>query len=162
MPVANEVLEASVLDRAINDTSDQTVRAVLKSICAKNDEARKEAEHQLLAMTTDSKANSDSNKRLVSRYAFCVNCEKEFDVTTNTEKTCRYHPNKNEPTGDELYEDNWDEFDVDTDEMREDFPECFTFSCCDGNLRDNPHGCVIDFHQEQYPDGEPSKRLRAL
>ncbi|KAJ5158582.1 uncharacterized protein N7500_008233 [Penicillium coprophilum] len=162
MPAKDEVPETSILDRAINDASDETLRVVLKSICAKNAEARKEAEIQLLVMAPDSKENSASNKRLVARYASCVNCEKEFDVTTNTEKACRYHPKKNEPTGEDLYVDNWDEFDVDTDEMREEFPECFTFGCCDGNLRDNPHGCVTDFHQEQCPDGEPLKRPRAL
>ena len=46
--------------------------------------------------------------------------------------------------------------------MREDFPECFTFACCDGNLKDNPDGCVSDFHREQYPDAKPSKRSRAF
>jgi hypothetical protein len=46
--------------------------------------------------------------------------------------------------------------------MREDFPECFMFECCGGNLRDNPDGCVSDFHQEEYPDAKPSKRSRAF
>ncbi|KAJ5827107.1 hypothetical protein N7447_003870 [Penicillium robsamsonii] len=177
MPDTKEVPEALILDRAINDASAQTLRVVLKSICAKNDEARKDAENQLLAMTHRYQGELRGNKRLFPRYALCINCKKEFDVTTNTEKACRYHPSmtarprssmrnkliykENEPTGEDLYVDIWDEFDVDTDEMREDFPECFTFSCCDGNLRDNPHGCVIDCHQEQYPDGKPSKRPRA-
>lgn len=96
MPITEEVLEATVLGRAINDASDQTLRAVLKSICAKNDEARKEAESQLLVTATDTdtdtEESSHNNKRAVPRYAFCLNCEKEFDVTTNTEKACRYHP----------------------------------------------------------------------
>lgn len=95
MPITEEVLEATVLGRAINDASDQTLRAVLKSICAKNDEARKEAESQLLVTATDTDTDTEEsshNKRAVPRYAFCVNCEKEFDVTTNTEKACRYHP----------------------------------------------------------------------
>ncbi|KXG48848.1 uncharacterized protein PGRI_027180 [Penicillium griseofulvum] len=161
MTVTEEVPEATALDCAINDASDQTVRAVLKTICAKNDEARKEAESQLLVIATDTKENSDNSKRLVSRYTFCINCEKEFDVTTNTEKACRYHPKENEPTGEELYVDNW-EFEVDNDEMREDFPHCFTFKCCGETLKDNPHGCETDFHREQYPDGKPSKRSRVL
>jgi hypothetical protein len=92
MTVTEEVPKATALDCAINDAPDQTVRAVLKSICAKNDEARKEAESQLLEIATDTKENHDNNKRLVPRYAFCINCEKEFDVTTNTEKACQYHP----------------------------------------------------------------------
>ncbi|KAJ5284028.1 hypothetical protein N7534_000663 [Penicillium rubens] len=164
MPIAEEVLEATTLGRAINDASNKTLRAVLKSICAKNDQACKEAESQLVVTDTDTNTeeSSGNNKRQVPRYAFCANCEKEFDVTTNTKEICRYHPEPSEPTGDDLYVDNYDEFEVDTDEMREDFPECFTFACCDGNLKDNPDGCVSDFHREQYPDAKPSKRSRAF
>ena len=86
-----EMLETTSLGRAINESSDKRVRAVLKSICAKNDEARKEAESQLLT-TTDTKEGPNNTKSLVPRYTFCVNCEKEFDVTANTEKSCQYHP----------------------------------------------------------------------
>ncbi|KAJ5182124.1 hypothetical protein N7449_012271 [Penicillium cf. viridicatum] len=161
MPITEEVLEATTFGRAINDASDQRLRVVLKSICAKNDQARKEAESQFLVMATDTEESSDSNKRAVPRYAVCINCEKEFDVTTNTEKNCRYHPEGNEPTGEDLFVDNWDEFEVDTDEMCEDFPPCFTFTCCNVNLEDNPHGCVTDFHREQHPE-KPSKRSRAV
>jgi hypothetical protein len=32
------------------------------------------------------------SKRLRLRYAICENCEEEFDVTTNTSKSCLYHP----------------------------------------------------------------------
>ncbi|KAJ6180680.1 hypothetical protein N7519_011141 [Penicillium mononematosum] len=125
MPIIEEVLEATTLGRAINDASDKTLRTVLKSICAKNDQARKEAESQLLVTDTDTdtEESSGNNKRQVPHYAFCVNCEKEFDVTTDTKETCRYHPEPSEPTGEDLYVDNYAEFEVDTDEMREDFPE---------------------------------------
>ncbi|CAI7668054.1 unnamed protein product [Penicillium discolor] len=83
------------------------------------------------------------------------------DVTTNTETRCRYNPEGNEPTGEDLFVDNWDEFEVDTDEMREDFPHCFTFMCCNETLEENPHGCVTDFHREQHPEEKPLKRPRA-
>ncbi|KAJ5799625.1 uncharacterized protein N7518_001693 [Penicillium psychrosexuale] len=136
--ITEEVLEATVLGRAINNASEQTLRAVFKFICAKNDEARKEAESRLVAIVSDTEESSGNNKRPVPRYASCVNCKKEFDVTSNTEENCRYHPRGDEPTGEDLYVDNYDEFEVDTDEMREEFPECFTFACCDGNLKDNP------------------------
>ncbi|CDM30539.1 unnamed protein product [Penicillium roqueforti FM164] len=35
MPITGEVLEATVLGHAINNVSEQTPRAVFKSICAK-------------------------------------------------------------------------------------------------------------------------------
>ncbi|CAI7637851.1 unnamed protein product [Penicillium crustosum] len=162
MPITEEELEATTLGRAINNASDQRLRVVLKSICAKNDQARKEAESQFLVLAADTKESPDSNKRAISRYASCINCEKEFDATTNTEKSCRYNPEKNEPTGEDLFVDNWDEFEVDTDEMRKDFPHCFTFMCCNENLEENPHGCVTDFHREQHPEEKPSKRSRAV
>lgn len=66
-----------------------------------------------------------------------------------------------EPTGEELWEDNYDEFEVDTEEAREELPHCFTFGCCHGNLEDNPEGCVIDFHEEPHSNKKPAKRARA-
>lgn len=70
-------------------------------MCAKNDEARKEAERQLLVKNTevsrDSENSEDSGpgeKKLVPRFAFCVACKAEFDVTENTKESCRYHPRK--------------------------------------------------------------------
>ncbi|CAI7635750.1 unnamed protein product [Penicillium glandicola] len=172
MPITEEALEATILGCAINDLSHQTLRAVLKSICAKNDEARKEAESQLLVITTNTKESPDNNKQPVPRYAFCTNCEKDFDVTTNGEESCRYHPGattqkwtsrfrQSEPSEDLYVDNDWPES-VDTDEMRERYPECFIFECCEGNLEDNPDGCEFGFHREQYPDGKPSKRLRAV
>lgn len=47
-----------------------------------------------------------------------------------------------------MYVDNYDEFEVDTEEMRGDFPEHFEFQCCNDTLKDNPDGCVISFHVE--------------
>lgn len=31
-------------------------------------------------------------KRLRMRYATCINCKEEFDVSENTRKSCSYHP----------------------------------------------------------------------
>ncbi|KAJ5852196.1 uncharacterized protein N7529_011581 [Penicillium soppii] len=162
MSITEEVLETTILGRAINEASDKTIRAILKSVCAKSDEARREAESQLLVMPTDAKEGPLGKKSPVPRYAFCVGCAKEFDVMANTKTSCRYHPERSEPTGEDLYIDNYEEFDVDTDDMREEFPECFTFQYCDGNLEDNPDGCVIDFHKEQYTGTKSSKRARAF
>ncbi|KAL3456716.1 hypothetical protein BJX64DRAFT_293814 [Aspergillus heterothallicus] len=103
-------------------------------------------------------STTNTLKRPVSRYAACQNCEREFDVTTNTSTSCTYHPKSAEATGDELFEDNWDEFDTDTPELREELPHCFTFSCCDGNLRDNPEGCQTGWHQVRTESSNKKKR----
>lgn len=54
-------------------------------------------------------------------------------------------------TGEELFVDNDQEVDDDDPDLREEWPECFTFGCCDGNLRDNPDGCETDWHKKQEP-----------
>lgn len=89
------------LDVAISSASSFTLRQIIRLMCAKNDEARKEAERQLLVKTTevsrDSENSEDSGpgeKKLVPRFAFCVVCKAEFDVTGNTKESCRYHPSK--------------------------------------------------------------------
>ncbi|KAJ5747997.1 uncharacterized protein N7511_009693 [Penicillium nucicola] len=163
MPIMEEELETTPLSRSINDLSETRLRAVLKSICAQNDEARKEAESQLLVATTDSGESTESKKRQRSRYAFCETCKEEFDVTTNTDESCRCHPEKCEPT-EELYVDNdfaADEFGVDNDDNRAEFPEWFRFDCCGGNLRDDP-GCELDYHKERSPLKSSLKRARGF
>jgi hypothetical protein len=62
----------------------------------------------------------------------------------------------------ELYIDNpfaGDESAIDNDDNRKEFPECFVFECCNGNLRDHP-GCEFDFHEERSLDDGPSKKAR--
>ncbi|OQD78377.1 hypothetical protein PENDEC_c001G03943 [Penicillium decumbens] len=120
MVSTTETPEPTPLDRAINTASENTLRAVLRSIGAKHEGSRKEAENQLfvkIAKNAEVKGDSEtSDEEFVPRYAFCKACEKEFDITTNTEKSCRYHPSPAEPTGEELWEDNYGEFEVDLPE----------------------------------------------
>ncbi|KAL4785999.1 hypothetical protein BJX76DRAFT_355591 [Aspergillus varians] len=86
-------------------------------------------------------------KRPVPRYAFCSNCKDEFDVTTNSSKSCAFHPEDAEPTGDDLWVDN--EFGVeDTPRLREERPDCFEFMCCGETLEENPDGCEVGWHVE--------------
>ncbi|KAL2846149.1 hypothetical protein BJY01DRAFT_213508 [Aspergillus pseudoustus] len=98
-------------------------------------------------------------KRQISRYARCENCGKEFDVTTNTSKSCTYHPKDCEPT-EEMYVDMYDgdDFEVDSPEMREDFPEHFMFWCCQSTLKDNPEGCKIGWHVAVTESPKKKKR----
>ncbi|KAJ5343010.1 uncharacterized protein N7506_002834 [Penicillium brevicompactum] len=110
-------------------------------------------------MPTDAPKGSNLPKTPVPRYAICAFCEKEFDVTLNTEKSCQYHPAEPEGTGSDLEVDNYGEFELEPEDLQEDFPECFTFECCGGNMRDDPDGCVVDFHREEVSN-KPTKRAR--
>lgn len=109
-------IEMTPLDLAIDTVSDKTLRAVFKSICEKHAEAREDAMKQLLVDDTEAQkvpsddenpdseskgqgqgqtrevsAKSSAKKRPVPRFAYCQNCEKEFDVTQNTATSCVFH-----------------------------------------------------------------------
>lgn len=112
MPIAVKELEETPLGNTLNGLSEKTLREVFKSVCAKSDAARKEAESQLLlASSADSTAtqaagtekSSDAGKTTVPRYALCGNCKEDFDVTANTDKTCRYHPSMSKTSYGLLY-----------------------------------------------------------
>lgn len=99
--------KVELLDHTIDTISAVKLRQIFKSICKTCPEANKHAEELLLAnkedvkhgpsINEDEKENKDAPakdegvKKPVPRYAFCANCEKEFDVTTNTGTSCLYH-----------------------------------------------------------------------
>ncbi|KAE8158664.1 hypothetical protein BDV40DRAFT_275283 [Aspergillus tamarii] len=95
------------------------------------------------------------SKRLRSRYAFCDQCEEEFDVTTNTSTACRYHPDMSYP--DDEYFDDWDEDGphgpIDRDDVRESYPEGFIYGCCDEDSLQE--GCETGWHNESYSSKRP-------
>ncbi|KAL2809133.1 hypothetical protein BJX63DRAFT_371494 [Aspergillus granulosus] len=157
------------LNLAIDTVSEATLRDVFKSLCKASHEARRLATERLLVDESQKREAPESEagdpegeaeeqeppttpapvslKRPISRYATCQNCEKEFDVTTNTSKSCTYHPEDSEPT-EEMYVDVYDdEFDVDTPEMRKDFPDRFEYQCCGSTIEKNPDGCETDWHR---------------
>ena len=43
-------------------------------------------------VTTVPELTQAGPKRLRMRYAICINCKEEFDVSENTRKSCSYHP----------------------------------------------------------------------
>lgn len=102
--------KVELLDHTIDTISAVKLREIFKSICKTCPEAKKHAEELLLAekkdakhgpsIDEDEKENKDAPakgsgvKQPVPRYAFCVTCEKEFDVTTNTSTSCLYHTSK--------------------------------------------------------------------
>ncbi|KAF3398240.1 hypothetical protein F1880_005989 [Penicillium rolfsii] len=152
--------EADLLDHTIDALSEVKLRQVFKTVCKNSPEARKQAEKLLLASEYTQGDKGSSAKQLVPRFAFCENCEQEFDVTTNSSTSCRYHTMEDEP--DEcLYEDNptniWD---PDSEEAREEFPEFFTFKCCGRTREANQPGCTVDWHKEMMSEDKPAKRIR--
>ncbi|KAL4936588.1 hypothetical protein BDV06DRAFT_227766 [Aspergillus oleicola] len=113
------------------------------------------------ALQAASVLNTAQATTQVARYAFCSNCEKEYDVTTNSSTSCVYHPEKHEPVGEELWVDNdFNSPDDSMSEFEDDFPHCFEFPCCRETLKSNPTGCETDWHMER-PAAPPTKRFRA-
>ncbi|CEL08662.1 hypothetical protein ASPCAL11809 [Aspergillus calidoustus] len=176
-----QVDSSTPLDIAIDTVSESRLRNLFKSLCEMSSETRRLATERLLVDTSEigegtegdgEKEKYDGNeaqredvsqaesgpatrnlKRPISRYAPCENCEIEFDVTTNTSQGCIYHPEDAEPT-EEMYEDIYegDElFEIDSPEMRRDFPDRFLFHCCQKTFEENPRGCITDCHRAESP-----------
>ncbi len=109
-PVQVQKVEADLIDHTIDTLSVIKLREIFKTICKTCPEAKKRAEELLFTEkkyaksgppanedgqeATDASTKDESAKQPVPRYAFCGNCEKEFDVTTNTSASCRYHTSK--------------------------------------------------------------------
>ncbi|RHZ69883.1 hypothetical protein CDV55_102840 [Aspergillus turcosus] len=86
-------------------------------------------------------------KRLRSRYALCVHCKEEYDVTDNDAGSCYYHPGFPEPDDDALEEhDEWLDEDVNMQYWREQYPDKFYYPCCGRKYGDEE--CEIGWHEE--------------
>ncbi|KAL3455617.1 hypothetical protein BJX64DRAFT_65881 [Aspergillus heterothallicus] len=84
--------------------------------------------------------------RPISCYATCQNCEKEYDISANSSNSGTYDPENCEPT-EATYADIYDDdYDPDTPENREAFPDRFEYQCCGGTIAKKPHGCETDRH----------------
>ncbi|KAE8130887.1 hypothetical protein BDV38DRAFT_289227 [Aspergillus pseudotamarii] len=88
------------------------------------------------------------SKRLRQRYAYCENCDKEFDVTQNTNTSCKFHPDYCHPDGEFFVDDDqYDNGDYDNGEALEEFPEGYIYECCDRRADEEP--CTVDKHRER-------------
>lgn len=110
--------ELSKLNDAIGRVSKGTLVSMLMVLCRTNLAAREFVMDELFVtenqvpqpgtpctISTVSECDDDSDdseeavpppeatgsKRQRTRYAVCVNCEEEFDVTKNTRSSCSYH-----------------------------------------------------------------------
>ncbi|KAJ5633928.1 hypothetical protein N7528_001770 [Penicillium herquei] len=165
---------------AIDTVPEKILREVFKSICTELPEARDQAAKQLLVENTTSendeesdsnidsekpstsKTNASKPKMVVPRYAVCQNCEKDFETDKNSSTACRYHPRRSEPT-DELYGDTYGEerYGIDSEDMRQEYPDYFEFPCCGATLEDNSHGCEVGLHVDASAQRDKTaKRVR--
>ncbi len=95
-----------VLNTALGTVRADRLRRIVKDLCLVSDTAEKyisnvlltpdgnvnpEAKRKRSAADENTEASND-NKRMRIRYAMCTQCDREFDVTVNYGKACRYHP----------------------------------------------------------------------
>ncbi|KAE8326597.1 hypothetical protein BDV39DRAFT_205757 [Aspergillus sergii] len=95
-----------------------------------------------------SNQQTPGSKRLRQRYAYCDNCEKEFDVTQNTKTSCRYHTDSCYPDGDFFVDDDYyDNGEYDNGEALEEYPEGYIYECCERRANEEP--CTVSRHRER-------------
>lgn len=84
-----------------------------------------------------------------TRYALCVNCEEEFDVTDNVDdEGCMYHDGELEVDQDMFVDhDENCHGPMDSEDNRRDYPENFIYSCCDEDGQ--AEGCQTGRHVER-------------
>ncbi|KAJ7352326.1 hypothetical protein DFH08DRAFT_84448 [Mycena albidolilacea] len=87
---------------------------------------------------------SRTTRVVVPRWETCSNCGETYDVNSDDEE-CTFHPGEMEV--DEEKFDDWDEGchgPIDTEHTRKEFPENFSWTCCDGD--GTTEGCVTGHH----------------
>lgn len=109
----------SAIERASKELLESTIKAIYRDIPSAKDalikklfisedhvpELTDSATHGTDKDDSDEDSKEDSkgtpaaqtttgSKRLRTRYAVCINCDKEYDVADNTSKSCLYHPGR--------------------------------------------------------------------
>ncbi|KAJ7589892.1 hypothetical protein C8J56DRAFT_936441 [Mycena floridula] len=136
------------LHAAIATASEDRLRAVLATLVDQIPAAEQAAIRELVTLKR-------KTREVVPRWKTCVNCDGEFDAQTKRkEAECVFHPGELE--ADESKFVDWDEDchgPMDTLDNRSDFPENFTWSCCEGD--GSSDGCV---KRQHTADGYHKKR----
>ncbi|KAE8411594.1 hypothetical protein BDV36DRAFT_301675 [Aspergillus pseudocaelatus] len=167
-----------LLLNAIDSASRDTLQAVLKAMCRDDQSTRDRVSKSLLITEdqvpiiasedegSDGEENEESevensrpkerrlnrkssgSKRLRQRYAYCENCDKEFDVTQNTNISCKFHLDYCHPDGEFFVDDDqYVNGDYDNGEALEEFPEGYIYECCERRANEEP--CTVDKHRER-------------
>ncbi|KAI1420835.1 hypothetical protein F5Y12DRAFT_787957 [Xylaria sp. FL1777] len=159
------------LVRAIDNADENTLRAVLKSMCQGSEVCRNEAinrmlvsrKHEIIELSdsSDNDTQKKQNKKqktvdviLESRFEKCENCKKTYDVTLNNDEACQTHKGTLDIDYEYFWEDDELQNDVypvdpETDWRREEWPEGFTWTCCEAHGDGKP--CRIMRHIPKKP-----------
>ncbi|KAJ7760684.1 hypothetical protein DFH07DRAFT_957519 [Mycena maculata] len=103
------------------------------------------------ALATELLAVDPMTRVVIPRWETCANCGETYDVNGGEdEEECTFHPGDLEV--DEAKFPDWDEDchgPMDSAHNREEYPESFTWSCCDGGGMAG--GCVTGKHSVAVP-----------
>ncbi|KAK8073210.1 hypothetical protein PG994_004109 [Apiospora phragmitis] len=148
-----------LLVEAINKLDLPTLQKVFKDMCTASEDFSQQATQRLLipgsavkrtASESGSQEDVASSKKQKqedastarSRYEPCENCKQVFDVTINTETSCRYHDGQLE-LDEEAFPDD------DETGVEKCAPDGFIWDCCEKNCNDK--GCVVEEHVVAKP-----------
>ncbi|XPS70107.1 hypothetical protein M3J09_002349 [Ascochyta lentis] len=143
-----------LLEEVIKTAHTERLRIVLLGICSRFEEARQFASNELLvrpATDGSNKRKSDDPDDIAAyrRFATCENpgCHAEYDTTNNGPGECRWHEghlvyDPESDVWDDMEEATWGQHD--TQDMREEYPEGFKWSCC--GLQGDEEGCLVGPH----------------
>ncbi|KAJ5291606.1 hypothetical protein N7478_000857 [Penicillium angulare] len=184
--VDNNKIDTTALNLAIDTVSVNKLREVLKFICEANPGAKEQASKKLIVKDTEVKngkpalksghiANQDNRLQPDPMTPFLHKPEKieaaKAAYERENEMRGPYNPDvlfegvTEEPQADDnssLFDDDDDpEATAQEEWVKEEWPQYFIFGCCEGNLRDNLEGCIVDWHvnSSSIP---PAKRTRVM
>ncbi|KAF2420283.1 hypothetical protein EJ08DRAFT_738636 [Tothia fuscella] len=147
----------SLVQKAIASADAPTLRKALLQIYATNPICQSEI-HKAFVVEEAGTSEIPAKKQRRQRYAACAQCHKQFDTELNMapgqEKACITHPGELEvdidhfPDDDDVRELGAAAFEMKTDWRIADFPEAFTWNCCDGIADSAP--CVQGRHSTTW------------
>ncbi|KAI0078787.1 hypothetical protein K474DRAFT_1659959 [Panus rudis PR-1116 ss-1] len=148
------------LQVAIVETSEKRLKAILVELSKKNSAVGIALFEHLVTCPGQRRHSADEQQeetpKFAPRWRVGENCKEEFDAgKERNEGECAYHEGDLEVNEDMFLD--WDERchgPMDTEENEKQFPENFTYNCCDKD--GTSKGCVLDVHVPF----SPKKRAR--
>ncbi|RSL62588.1 hypothetical protein CEP51_013443 [Fusarium floridanum] len=143
-------MAGSTLDELLNAPESQ-IRSVLGALCSDGIVQRHALEH-FDALKSEEGSSGGQKRKAAGELLICVQCDQPFTEEENDKKACWYHWGELEVDRDSPTWDDWDERchgTIDTETMREEHPDGFTWNCCDNAGSET--GCVTGRH-ESHPN----------